>query len=402
MPVKPNTISLSAASVLILGALWFFLWPKAHQAAKPTPKVVRHHLAVRAKDPAVPGPVHLPTPEVVRGIYLTGWTAGNPTTLTKSVYYLKQYGLNTMVIDVKDDDGRLSFALPGTWAETMGANDHKIADPAAMLKYLHSQGIYCIGRLVTFCDPYLSHLKPDLGIRQNGQLWLDNRRLSWTDPTNSWVQDYNIQIAVAAAHLGFDEIQFDYVRFPAAPWVATTTTQGTRTAAITSFLQKAVAALHKEKVPVSADVFGLTTVAHSDMGIGQLYRPLAPVVDYISPMIYPSLYAPFTYGEANPNGDPFRTVYESLLGAAAKVQGEKGTHTRPWIQDYTLGYPPYHAPQVDTEFQALAAAGFSSFLLWNPINVYSPGIDPALANVVKAVYPAPKVVTPTVKEPKHG
>lgn len=392
MPVKSTTVSLGASSVLILGALWFFIWPKTLQHPLPKePKTVHHRLAVHPK-PVDPGTVHLPTPAVVRGIYLTGWTAGNPATLVKSVYYLKQYGLNTMVIDVKDDDGRLSFALPGTLAENLGANDHKIANPKAVLSYLHSQGIYVIGRLVTFCDPYLSHLKPDLGIQQNGQLWLDNRGLSWTDPTQTWVEDYNIQIAVAAAHLGFDEIQFDYVRFPAAPWVATTTSQGTRTTAITTFLQKAAVALHKEKVPLSADVFGLTTIAHSDMGIGQLYSPLAPVVNYISPMLYPSLYAPYTFGEANPNADPFRTIYKSLLGATVKVQGEKGTHTRPWIQDYNLGYPPYHAPEVDQEFQALAAAGVSSFLLWNPANVYSPGINPSLANVAKVVYSAPTTV----------
>ena len=387
MPPKTAVISVSMSSVLVLGILWFLLWPKlGNESLRPSPPRIKRPTSASRHPPTATIPLHLPTPREVRGIYLTGWTAGNATSLVKAVYYLKQYHLNTLVIDVKDDDGRLSFPLPGTWADSLGADDHKIADPKDMLIYLHSQGIYVIGRLVTFCDPSLSHLKPDLAIRQNGQLWLDNRGLSWADPTQSWVQRYNIQIAVAAAKLGFDEIQFDYVRFPAAPWVATGTTAATRTSAITNFLTQAVAAIHKAGVPVSADVFGLTTIAHSDMGIGQLYQPLAGVVDYISPMLYPSLYAPYTFKEANPNGDPFRTVYQSLLGAAEKLKGDKNAHTRPWIQDYTLGVPAYQAPQVDNEFQALSAAGIPSFLLWNPGNVYSPGIDPRLANVAQTVY----------------
>jgi hypothetical protein len=348
----------------------------AERTAPPSPAAVASPPAAVAPAPAEPA-LHAPIPANVRGIYLTGWTAGDAASLQRLIGYVRQNGLNTMVIDVKDNDGRLSFPLPGTEAEAMGADGHKIPDVGRVLQTLHENGIYVIGRIVTFADPYLATKQPAWALHNpDGSLWHDPNGLAWTNPQSQQVWAYNIGIGEAAAKLGFDEIQYDYIRLPEEriPGYNIGNTAVEREAPVDGFLRQAAKQI---QVPVSGDVFAIDAVAANpdDQYIGQSYTRIAHILPVISPMAYPSLYAPGEFGIPNPNARPYDTIWETLASAEARTADLPKSRIRPWIQDYNLGTPAYGPAQVDAELQALAAAGIHSFLMWNAGNVYTDGID---------------------------
>ena len=337
-------------------------------------------------------PLHLKTPEHVRGIYLTGWTAGSSRRLAEELSYVQRNHLNTLVIDVKDDDGRLSFDLPGTRASAIGADTGKIADIKAMLQLLHANGVYVIGRVVTFADPYASRKSPKWAVVQGGRLWHDYRGISWLSPWSREARDYNIEIGVAAAKTGFDEIQYDYIRLPESrlPGYNENTPAQDRIAQVTGFLKEARKTIRRQAgVPVSADVFGITSVTSGDQGVGQSYPEMARVVDYISPMDYPSLYAKGEFGIPNPNARPYDTVWQTVAGAEQRTADLPLEVQRPWIQDYDLGWPPYGPKEVEAELQALAGAGIRSFLVWNAGNRYTEGVDWSLIDKTPSKAPNP-------------
>lgn len=318
-------------------------------------------------------------PDRVRGLYLTGYTAGNPVRLAELLTLAKRGGLNAMVIDAKDDDGRITWRSGIPLAAEIGADSTKIADVRALLRRLEENDIYPIARIVVFCDPVLSQKKPDWGVRVNGVLWRDRRRLTWTNPYRREVWEYNVAIAKEAARAGFREIQFDYVRFPEddLPGVTDGVTREQRVGAISGFLAYAVRELKPLGVRVSADVFGLTTTVTDDMKIGQEYASVAAQVDYISPMVYPSHYARGNYGLDDPDAHPYETVYNSMIKAFEKTPELPLERHRPWIQDFSLRHP-YGVKEVEAQIRALADAGIRQFLLWNPNNRYTAGVDYAL------------------------
>ncbi|MBX6377614.1 MAG: hypothetical protein IRY95_03615, partial [Clostridia bacterium] len=309
----------------------------------------------------------------MRGIYLTGWSAGSPERLEAALAYLGAHGLNTLVIDIKDDDGRLSFDLPGTRAAALGASAGKIRDPRALLDALHARGIYVIGRLVTFADPFASQRRPDWAILQDGRLWRDYRGIGWLSPWSREAWEYNIEVGVAAARLGFDEIQFDYVRLPESRLKGYNDTADAddRVAQVTAFLRTARERIRQEAgVPVSADVFGIVSVAEGDGLVGQRYPDIARAVDVISPMDYPSLYAKGELGIPDPYARPHDIVWMTVARASQRTPDLPRSVQRPWIQGYAYG-----PAGVEAQLEALAEAGLRSFLVWNARNVYPDGVD---------------------------
>lgn len=317
-------------------------------------------------------------PDHVRGLYLTGYTAGGER-LNQLLALARSTGLNAMVIDAKDDDGRITFQTGIPLAKEIGANSGKIRDVGALIRTLEDNDIYPIARIVVFVDPVLSRARPDWAVRVGDTLWRDRRGLSWTNPNVEQVWQYNVEIAKEAARAGFREIQFDYVRFPEKeiPGYTAGVPQEQRTEAINGFLRYAREELKPFGVLLSADVFGLTTTVTDDMRIGQEYAAVAGLVDYISPMVYPSHYSPGNYGLANPNASPYETVYNSMIKAREKTPDLPLNHHRPWIQDFSLGVR-YGKAEVEAQIRALAAAGIHQFLLWNPNNVYTSGVDYSL------------------------
>ncbi len=306
----------------------------------------------------------------VRGLYMTGITAGIDSWLQEMVAFAKAKNLNAFVIDAMDDDGRISWQTDIPLAMEIGSNSNKIKDPKQVVRYLEENGIYPIARLVVYADPLLGARRPDLSIkRPDGTQFVDTRNIRWPDPYNRKVWEYKVAVAKSAVAMGFKEIQFDYIRFPEHR-IAGFNYQvpvHQRAQAIEDFLRYAKAELEPLGVYISADVFGLTTsvAMGDDMEIGQVYEELIQVVDYIKPMVYPSHYAPHTYGVADPNADPGRVVYESMVRAQKRTWGEPVEKHRPWIQDFTYG-KKYVAADIEAQILGLARAGIHQWILWDP------------------------------------
>jgi len=326
-------------------------------------------------------------PVNVKGIYLTGWKAGLSGEFEKLVKLVDDTELNSMVIDVKDNTGKLTYKSSVPMAEQIGADSNRIRDIDGLLKTLREHNIYAIGRIVVFEDPVLSKARPDLNIKnKSGGNWVTRKGQGWVDPYNTKVWDYVVSIAEEAAKKGFNEIQFDYVRFPSDGSLSNIVYPAydgkDRVETISAFLSYAKKRLEPYGVYVSADIFGLVTTAQDDMKIGQYLEDVVKTVDYISPMVYPSHYALGSYGIANPNAAPYETVYHSLSDAVKrlnKVDGFKA-EIRPWLQDFTLGSPPYGAKEVRAQIRATYDAGLSEWILWDPANTYTvAALDPGLA-----------------------
>lgn len=316
-------------------------------------------------------------PVEVKGIYLTGNTAGSSKTFDKLFNIVKSTELNAMVIDVKDDTGKLTYESDLPMAAEIGANSKRIRDIRALVERLNDNGIYPIARIVVFKDPVLSEKKPEWAVRhKNGGLWKDRKGKGWSNPYLEEVWDYNIAVAEEAAKVGFKEIQFDYVRFPSdgntSNIVYDPIPDKTRREAIKAFLAYARKRLNPRGVYISADTFGLINSTADDMGIGQFLEDIAQEADYICPMVYPSHYGPYNYGIPNPNSEPYKTVYSSLMDAVKRLEKMENNISiiRPWLQDFTLGYH-YGPEEVRAQIRATYDAGLKEWILWNPANVYT-------------------------------
>lgn len=315
----------------------------------------------------------------IRGLYLSGWAAG--VRLSETVEYMLEHDLNTIVLDIKDTDGRLSFALPGTVANALGANAFKMGSPERVqqaLQYFREDGMHVVGRLVLFQDNFLPHQHPEWALRlPTGDLWRDPSGNTWLDPTRPEVFDYHVEIAIAAARLGFDEIQFDYIRYPEHRVVGYNDgTQQQRVATITEFAAAARRRIQAEvDVPVSGAIYGIIAVSEADHNLGQDLIELTDALDYISPMFYPSHYIAGDFSLADPNSEPYKTLFASTAAALARTDASQWTQLRPWIQSF-FGYDK---EQVEDQIRALKDLGVDSFFVWNPSGRYVPGVDYHLA-----------------------
>ncbi|HUH16197.1 MAG TPA: putative glycoside hydrolase [Gaiellaceae bacterium] len=338
----------------------------AKPAAKPAAKE-----ATPAPKPAVKQPRALP--EEVRGIHVTMALASLDGKLEEYLELVDE-GMNTLQLDVKDENGEVGFvpsAVP--LALEVGAAKPYYR-PREAAKLVHAKGVYLIGRVVTFEDPMLSAGRPELAIKNpDGSIWRNHAGLGWTNPYDRRVWDYNIAIAEVAARAGFDEIQFDYVRFPTDGDIdsivypnKTATPPGW---VIAEFVHYASKRLKPLGVRVSADVFGLA--ATRDLGIGQIPRRLAKYVDVIYPMVYPSHYGPGEYGLEDPNAAPGDTVEWSLSHFRRELRGGKA-ELIPWLQDFSYGRT-YGLADVREQIEAARLMGARGYLLWNPLGVYTPG-----------------------------
>ena len=328
----------------------------------------------------VPPEARVPKPDAVRGIYLNAWAAGSRARRTALIELAEATEINAFVIDVKDATGYVSYRTRSELARQIGADrDIRIANIREVLDELRARGIYPIARIVVFKDPLLAERRPDLAIqRADGTVWVDHHGEKWVDPYNREVWDYNIELAREAVELGFSEIQWDYVRFPDVPQsymreaVYPARQDRSRVQAIREFLTYSREELKDLGVPVTADVFGLTTSAGDDMGIGQKWEELVDVTDVLLPMVYPSHYARGSYGIDHPNSHPYTTVKTAIEHALRRTKGVEGAATiRPWLQDFTLGSPRYGPEYVRAQIRAVYDAGLTEWLLWNPGSRYT-------------------------------
>jgi hypothetical protein len=317
-----------------------------------------------------------PKPAEVKGVYTTGWIAGSAKWFPRIVDFIDKTEVNALVIDVKDDIGTLSYRSQVPLVNAIGASERKIGSPAEMMQVLREHNIYPIARIVVFKDPFLARQKPEWAVKDiNGGLWHDRKGLAWVDPHNQLIWDYVIDIAKEAIGLGFQEIQFDYVRFTSdgdlKRCVYPYQNGELRQDVIKNFLKYAKEKLKPYNVPVSADIFGLTTTVADDMGIGQQFEKIIQSVDIVCPMVYPSHYAPGSFGLKIPDLHPYDTVFRGISDARKRID-KAGTPSqlRPWLQDFSLGNY-YGRTQVQAQIQAVRDAGIREWIFWNPSCRYS-------------------------------
>jgi hypothetical protein len=336
---------------------------------------VRDHNSVRAAARAEPKPKPQvlqprPWPSEVRGVHVTVALAGIPGKLDEYIA-MKSSGLNTIELDIKDENGDIGFPVDVPLARQVGAAKNYYNVRQAVAK-VHAAGLYLIGRIVTFEDPLLASGSPALSIRRpDGSRWVTNGGLGWTNPYDKRVWKYNVDIAEQAAKLGFDEIQFDYVRFPSDGDISQIVYPGEKTQpmgwTIPLFLKYARERLKPLGVRISVDVFGLS--ATRNLGIAQFPRRLAPFVDAIYPMVYPSHYVSGEYGIVDPDSRPGTTVAYSLRDFRDKVRGRKAKLI-PWLQDFSLGRT-YSLSDIQDQIQAARLEHSKGFMLWNAAGVYT-------------------------------
>ncbi|MDO8431026.1 MAG: putative glycoside hydrolase [Candidatus Binatus sp.] len=321
------------------------------------------------------GPIEL-TPILPKALYLSFYGIGSTKLREAALGLIDKTELNAVVVDVKGDRGMIAFKTSLALAEQAHSNQlTTIRDAKALLDRLHHDNIYAIARIVVFKDDPLATARPDLAVkRASGAIFRDRERLAWTDPFNPEVWDYNISIALEAALLGFDEIQFDYVRFPDAPGLkfAKPTDMKSRLAAISGFLAEARRRLTPYNVFLAADIFGYVTWNLDDTHIGQRLEELAPIVDYISPMLYPSCFQFGIPGYRNPVAHPYEIVFLSLQNA--RERGIPSNRFRPWLQafrDYAFDRRQFTGTQIRAQVSAAEKFGSDGWMLWNPRNQYT-------------------------------
>lgn len=311
-----------------------------------------------------------------KALYLSYYGVSNKTLRQATLALLEKTELNALVIDVKGDRGLIAFKTEVPLAVQVGAAKSTIPDIKGLIGTLRQAGIYTIARIVVFKDQPLASARPDLAVRTaSGALWRDRERLAWTDPFYQEVWDYNIAIAVEAARNGFDEIQFDYVRFPDAKGLrfALPNTERNRRQAIVGFLAEARKRLVPYNVFLSADIFGYVCWNLNDTLIGQQLEDLDPVLDYISPMLYPSGFQFGIPGYRNPVANSYQIVYLSLRRAAERT-GLPAVRFRPWLQafrDYAFDRRPFGGREIRNQIEAAERFGADGWMLWNPRNLYS-------------------------------
>ena len=335
-------------------------------------------------------------PEVIKAAYATGWTAGGVQGLNRMIELIKNTELNAIVVDIKDYSGELSYRTDIPQVEEYSGNrELKILRPNAMIKKLHDNGIYVIARQTIFQDPVLALARPDLAFMSSttGKQWRDNLKVMWMDPAGKETWDYNILIAKDALARGFDEVNFDYIRFASDGnlndikypfWDEKTL----KRYVIRDFWKYLRQSLPDAKI--SADLFGLVTLNYGDVGIGQNIDDAFHYFDAIAPMVYPSHYQKGFDGYSNPAVHPYEIVYRSMseanerlrhymINAANSTSTEyylvKKPQLRPWLQDFDLG-ATYTADMVRAQMSATYAAATGTpagWMIWDPSNKYTKG-----------------------------
>lgn len=404
--MKRLTLSLGGGA-LLCAAIYvsFFVLPDARATA-----FVRgggatsSAVAAAPAKPAPPQVTHLPTPKTVKALYITACYAADSTLRAKLVKLADETEVNALVVDIKDWSGTIAFAPEDPAVAALATGTPKgapsgcvVRDMPAFVRELHDHNIYAIARLTTFQDPRYAPLHPDQAVqRADGSVWKDKKGIAFVDVGAKPYWSFVVGLAKSAYAIGFDEVNFDYVRFP---------TDGDIRAAVYPYSGAAIKAdpaggrrtsLRKffayldEQIPdgqpvTSADFFGMTTNSVDDMGIGQYLEDGLASFDYLAPMVYPSHYPATWNGHKNPNAAPGAVVYEAMkfavdradkLAAAtttpAAVRGRvaKGKSLRAWIQDFNYG-GNYDAAAVRAQIDGSAKAGANGYMVWDPANHYS-------------------------------
>ncbi len=314
----------------------------------------------------------------VKGIYVSGPVAGI-SKMNNLISLVEETELNAMVIDIKNDEGSITYKMDSPLANEVGAQIGYIRDIDELVARCKEKNIYLIARIVAFKDPKLAEAKPDLAIKlKTGGVYRDNKGLAWVNPYKKEVWEYLREIAIEAANKGFDEIQFDYIRFStdvssSAVDYGEEAAQKSKTDIITEFTKYICEELEPYKFFVAADVYGTVIDSKVDQNIvGQDYVQMSSYLDYICPMVYPSHYANGVYGIPIPDAEPYKTVNRAMDSANRELEvlgeGHKAIG-RVWIQSFTAswvkGHISYGPKQIRDQIKGAFDAGYDEWILWN-------------------------------------
>lgn len=328
-------------------------------------------------------PSYVETPEPLKAIYMTSWVAGTKGIREGLVKIVDTTEINSIVIDIKDYSGKIVFSLDGNKKlKDFGSEEIRVSDMQDFIESLHKKGIYVIGRIAVFQDAYFVKHRPDLAVKNsNGStVWKDRKGISWIDVGSREYWDYIIDVTKESHKIGFDEINFDYIRFPSDgnmqdisfPWSSTTP----KAIALKNFFAYLHEHLKDTGLKTSADLFGMTTTATDDMGIGQIFENALPYFDYVMPMVYPSHYPSSFMNYKNPAQHPYEVIQFTMKSAVdrrealATSTGETLAQLRPWLQDFDLG-ADYGPDEVRAQIKATNDVGLTSWALWSASNKYT-------------------------------
>ncbi len=321
---------------------------------------------------------HIATPKEIRALYMSSWMASSPALRKKILDRMLGTKINALVLDIKDYSGVIAFNIENPLIHALGTDSRRIADIDEFLAELHRRNIYVIGRITVFQDPLLAKKKSALAFKRkdNGQVWKDRKGIAFLNPHKKEVWRYMVTLARESYDRGFDEINFDYIRYPSDGNISNLDYDlGGRTKIESMkdfyvFLDKELR--QDRKIPISADFFGLAASHESVPGIGQKIADALPHFDAIAPMVYPSHYYAGTYNFKNPAEHPYEIVVREMR-AARKVADRLGlpqSALRTWIQDFDLG-AHYDLAKVRAQIDASIEAGVPSYMVWNPRNRYT-------------------------------
>lgn len=333
--------------------------------------------------------VHLPTPDPLKALYMTSWVAGTPSLRAHIVRLIEVTEANAIVIDIKDYSGKVAFSVSDPRIVREESIEERVSDMEKIIVDLHARDIYVIGRISVFQDPHYAPRHPNEAVQRasDGTVWKDRKGLSFVDPGAKEYWDYIIALAEASYVIGFDEINFDYIRFPSDgnmkdirfPRSDDMIKMEGKAAVMRSFFSylheklKNPSSTRKEPMVISADLFGITMVNSDDHGIGQVLEYATPYFDYIAPMVYPSHYPVGFNGWKDPNDYPYDVVKYSLDSGVVRLIAASTSplKIRPWLQDFDYG-GDYGEKEVRAQIQATYDAGLTSWMLWDPANKYTP------------------------------
>ncbi len=318
-----------------------------------------------------------PVEREVKAIYLTSYSASVPDRVDNYIGLIKKSQINAVVIDIKDYSGQIAYDSKVPLVEELQTDRNLIKDLSGVIKKFHDNDIYVIARQTVFQDPELSGKKPEWAVKNSatGGVWKDNKGLGWLDASKQEVWQYNIDIAREAIRLGFDEINFDYIRFPSdgpMKLMQFSNMNGrTKAEVMTDFFKYLYENLKSEPAYISGDLFGFTTERTDDMNIGQQIEDAALYFDYVCPMVYPSHYPSGYLNLKNPAAEPYKVVKFALTKGEESLAlvPDVRAKIRPWLQSFDMG-AVYTSAMIEDQIRAGQEAGSYGYLLWNARNVY--------------------------------
>lgn len=387
MATRKTVFHTTLGILVVLAAVVYFVIPeffsKAYvsEGTSSASSLIKEEISSQEKVPLLTPVRHHATPDAVKGLYMTSWVAGTQSMRDHILRIAKETEVNTIVFDIKDDTGKVSYPVEDPYLKDIESSERRIPDLRAFTNLLHDQDLYIVGRIAVFQDPYFVSTFPEYAVKKASdttKVWKDRKGLSWLDAGEEKVWEYVIAIARDAYAQGVDEINFDYIRFPSdgnMQDIYFPKSQGkVKSDVVTSFWEYVNKELHGTGPVISADLFGMTTTNTDDLNIGQLLEPALLNFDYVMPMVYPSHYPKTWNGFSDPELYPYETIQIAMDKAVerARAIGVSETKLRPWLQDFGLR-TKYGPKEVRDQIKATYDVGLTSWVLWDPSNKFTEG-----------------------------